>query len=235
MRNILTHKQPIELILFDIDGTLVMTQGAGRASTKFAMMDVFGTDNGLDTHHFGGKTDWRTLHELLAERAYSHDELRNFIPQYEAAMGHHLGRIIGDYEVLSCTASLDLVHELRRRGSPTLGILTGNASTTAPIKLRAAGFDPAWFPVAAYGSEAMERNDLPALAVERAEKLLNRKIEPQQVVIIGDTPWDVACARALGAVAVAVLTGFSSREELAATQPDYLLDDLSQFLGTVMP
>jgi phosphoglycolate phosphatase len=228
----LTHTQPIELILFDIDGTLVMTQGAGRASTKFAMMDVFGTDNGLDTHHFGGKTDWRTIHELLA---YSHDEVRDFMPKYEAAMGHHLERIIGDYDVLSCPASLDLVHELRRRGSPALGILTGNVSTTAPIKLRAAGFDPAWFPVAAYGSEAMERDDLPALAVERAEKLLNRKIEPQQVAIIGDTPADVACARALGAVAVAVVTGFSSREELAATQPDYLLDDLSQFLGTVMP
>jgi phosphoglycolate phosphatase len=220
---ILTHTQPIELILFDIDGTLVMTQGAGRASTKFAMMDVFGTDSGLDNHHFGGKTDWRTIHELLA---YSHDEVRDFMPRYEAAMAHHLERIIGDYDVLSCHASLDLVHELRRRGSPALGILTGNVSTTAPIKLRAAGFDPAWFPVAAYGS---------ALAVERAEKLLNRKIEPQQVAIIGDTPADVACARALGAVAVAVVTGFSSREELAATQPDYLLDDLSQFLGTVMP
>jgi phosphoglycolate phosphatase-like HAD superfamily hydrolase len=223
--------QPIELILFDIDGTLIMTQGAGRASTKFAMMDVFGNANGLDTHHFGGKTDWRTIYELMA---YSHDEVRDFMPKYEAAMGHHLGRIIGDYEVLSCPSSLDLVHELRRRGSPTLGILTGNVSTTAPIKLRAGGFDPAWFPVAAYGSEAMERDDLPALAVERAEKLLNKKIEPQQVVIIGDTPADVACARALGAVAVAVMTGFSSREELAATQPDYLLDDLSQFLGTVM-
>jgi len=185
--------------------------------------------------HFGGKTDWRTLHELLAERAYSHDALRAFIPQYEAAMGRHLSRIIGDYEVIPCPASLDLVHELRRRDTPTLGILTGNVSTTAPIKLRAAGFDPDWFPVGAYGSEALERDNLPALAVERAEKLLRRRISPEQVVIIGDTPADVACARALGAIAVAVLTGFSSREALAATQPDYLLDDLSQFLGTVMP
>jgi phosphoglycolate phosphatase-like HAD superfamily hydrolase len=129
---------------------------------------------------------------------------------------------------------MDVIHELRRRGSPTMGILTGNVSTTAPIKLRAAGFDPEWFPVGAYGSERMERDDLPALAVERAEKILGRRIAPGQVVIVGDTPQDVSCARALGAVAVAVLTGFSSREELAATQPDYLLDDLSQFFGTVM-
>ena len=226
--------KPIELILFDIDGTLVMTRGAGRTATKLAMLDVFGTDAGIDTHHFGGKTDWRTLHELLADRAYSHDDLRGFIPQYEAAIGGHLERIIADYAVTPCPAAHDLVAELRRRETPLLGILTGNVSTTSPIKLRAAGFDPAWFPVAAYGSEAMERDDLPALAVERAEKLLGRAIAPEQVVIIGDTPWDVSCARALGGVAVAVLTGFTSREDLAATNPDYLLDDLSQFLGTVM-
>ena len=115
-----------------------------------------------------------------------------------------------------------------------MGILTGNVSTTAPIKLRAAGYDPDWFPVGAYGSERMERDDLPALAVERAEKIIGRRIAPEQVVIIGDTPADVSCARALGAVAVAVLTGFSSRDELAATQPDYLLDDLSQFFGAVI-
>lgn len=226
--------KPIELILLDIDGTLVMTQGAGRRATKLAMIDVFGTDAGIDTHHFGGKTDWRTLHELLADRAYSHDQLRGFIPQYEAAIGRHLERIIGDYQVVPCTASLEFVEELRRRSSPMMGILTGNVSTTAPVKLRAGGFDPTWFPVAAYGSEAMERDDLPALAVARAEKLLGRKIAPEQVVVIGDTAQDVSCARALGAVAVAVLTGFTSREALAATNPDYLLDDLSQFFGTVM-
>ncbi len=64
--------------------------------------------------------------------------------------------------------------------------------------------------------------------------MLGRSISPEQVVIIGDTPWDVSCARALGGVAVGVLTGFTSREDLAATNPDYLLNDLSQFLGTVM-
>jgi phosphoglycolate phosphatase-like HAD superfamily hydrolase len=229
----LTTQNPIELILFDIDGTLVLTRGAGRASTKLAMLDVFGTDAGIDSHHFGGKTDWFTLAELLAERAYSHDAMRQIMPQYEQAIANHLGRIIGDYAIVPCPAAMDVIHELRRRGSPTMGILTGNVSTTAPIKLRAAGFDPEWFPVGAYGSERMERDDLPALAVERAEKILGRRIAPEQVVIVGDTPADVSCARALGAVAVAVLTGFSSREELAATQPDYLLDDLSQFFGMV--
>jgi phosphoglycolate phosphatase len=220
----------IELILFDIDGTLVITKGAGRASTKLAMMEVFGTDNGIDTHHFGGKTDWKTLTELLAEHNYTHDDMRTIIPRYAEAIGRHLEEIIANYPVYPPPGAMEFVTELRRRGSPMLGILTGNVSTTAPIKLRAGGYDPAWFPVAAYGSEALERDDLPAMAVERAVRLLGRSITPGQVMVVGDTPADVSCARALGAVAVAVRTGFSTHEDLAASNPDYLLDDLNGFV-----
>jgi phosphoglycolate phosphatase-like HAD superfamily hydrolase len=126
------------------------------------------------------------------------------------------------------------VLELQRRGL-LLGVLTGNVSATAPIKLRAGGFDPAWFPIGAYGSEAADRNLLPFLALERARQHLQRSITPEQVVIVGDTPADVACARALGAVAVAVLTGFSSREEITSAAPDYVLDDLTQFVEVVLP
>lgn len=219
----------ISLILFDIDGTLVLTHGAGRESTKLAMREIFGTDNGIDNHHFGGKTDWKTLTELLAEHNYSHDDMVAFIPRYEEAIGRHLSQIIDRFEVVPCVGAMDAVNALRERGTPLLGILTGNVSTTAPLKLKAAGYDPAWFPVTAYGSEALERDDLPALAVKRAEKLLGRIIPPSEVMVIGDTPADVSCARALGAVAVAVRTGFSSYEELSATKPDYLIDTLDGF------
>ena len=224
----------IELILFDIDGTLVITHGAGRTSTGLAMREIFGTDAGLDNHHFGGKTDWKTLTELLAERNYSHEEMLEFIPHYEEAIGRHLSQIIHTFPVAPCPGAMEAVSELRRRGTPTLGILTGNVSTTAPIKLSAAGYDPAWFPVGAYGSEAIERDDLPALAVERAERLLGQRITPEQVMVVGDTPADIACARALGAVAVAVQTGFSKPEELAAAKPDFLLDNLIGFFDTIL-
>src|SRR5690606_13756815 len=224
----------ISLILFDIDGTLVLTHGAGRASTKLAMMEVFGTDNGIDNHHFGGKTDWKTLTELLAEHNYTHEDMQTFIPRYEAAIGRHLAAIIDDFEVIPCVAAMKAVQSLRERGTPTLGILTGNVSTTAPIKLRAAGYDPAWFPVAAYGSEALERDDLPALALERAIRLTGRSIRPEQVMVIGDTPADISCARALGAIAVAVKTGFSDPAELAGAKPDFLLDDLRGFAETIL-
>jgi phosphoglycolate phosphatase len=115
-----------------------------------------------------------------------------------------------------------------------LGIVTGNVSLTAPVKLRAAGFDPAWFPIGAYGSEALERNDLPALALERACRFCGHHLTPTDVTIIGDTEADIACARAIGARAVAVTTGFTSREALAAAQPDHLLDDLSGLLPLLM-
>jgi phosphoglycolate phosphatase len=224
----------IQLILFDIDGTLLLPKGAGRASTKLAMLEVFNTDSGIDQHNFGGKTDWHTLNELLATEGYDRDSVREMIPAYQICVARHLNRIIGDYPVESCPGALEVVAELHRRNSPLLGIVTGNVSTTAPIKLRAAGFDPDWFAVGAYGSESPDRNDLPFLAVRRAERQLNRLILPEGVIVIGDTPADVACARALGAIAVVVMTGYSSREEMMATQPDYLLDDLTSFFGQVM-
>lgn len=224
----------IELILFDIDGTLANPKGAGRAATRLAVREVFNTEANLDNHVFGGKTDWCTLTELLTGSAYTADDIGRLMPVYESVVRRHLTEIIGGFPVEACPGTLDLVKELLHRGNPLVGILTGNVSTTAPIKLRAAGFDPAWFPIGAYGSEAIDRNDLPFLALERAQKHLGRSILPEQVVIIGDTPADVACARALGAVAVGVLTGFSQPGELAAAAPDYLLDDLTGFLGIVI-
>lgn len=219
----------VELILFDIDGTLLWPKGAGRESTRRAMLEVFGTEAAINNHHFGGKTDWFTLHELLSEQGYTEERIGQMMPVYQQAIARHLTQIIGDFPVQACPGAVALVAELRQRGL-LLGVLTGNVSATAPIKLRAGGFDPAWFPIGAYGSEAADRNLLPFLALERARQQLQRPVAPEQVVIVGDTPADVACARALGAVAVAVLTGFSSREALTDAAPDYLLDDLTQFM-----
>ncbi|MBI5666854.1 MAG: HAD family hydrolase [Chloroflexi bacterium] len=222
-----------QLVLFDIDGTLLWPKGAGRESTRRAMREVFGTEAAIDNHSFGGKTDWFTLHELLAEQGYTEDRIGQLMPIYEQTVARHLAEIIGSFPVQPCPGALELVADLRQRG-PLLGVLTGNVSTTAPIKLRAAGFDPAWFAVGAYGSEAADRNLLPFLALERARQLLRQPVVPEQVVIVGDTPADVACARALGGVAVAVLTGFSTREAITEAAPDYVLDDLTQFVGVVL-
>jgi len=226
-----TNKR-IELILFDIDGTLLWPKGAGRASTREAMLELFGTIGRLETHDFGGKTDWHTLTQVLAEEGYSADDIGRFMPAYEQAMERHLTRLVRDFPIEACPGARDLVAELRRRDI-LLGLVTGNVSTTAPIKLRAAGFDPSWFPVGAYGSESHDRDKLPALALQRAIRYRQRPIAPEQVIVVGDTVDDIRCARAVGAVAVAVLTGYCPPEDLVAAQPDNLLDNLTTFLDEV--
>jgi len=216
------------LILFDIDCTLLWTGGAGRESTRRSMLEIFGRVGALDQHNFGGKTDWQTLYELLAPDGISHEAIAEAMPAYAAAMGRHLAAIIHEYPVRPCPGALPLVTNLRQRDDVLLGLITGNVHTAAHVKLRAAGFDPHWFPVGAFGDEAHERNDLTPLAYDRASAWLGQRLPPERVIVIGDTPMDVACARAIDAVAVAVSTGFGDRAELISAQPDYLFDDISQ-------
>lgn len=216
------------LILFDIDGTLLRTQGMGRAATRAAMQDVFGTAGTVDALHFGGKTDWGILLEVLAHEGYTAASIGTHLLRYEQALAAAMQTMLDQYDLRVLPGALDSVVALRPRPDILLGILTGNLRTTANLKLRAAGFDPDWFPITAYGSESTDRNDLSPLALARACDHLGDT--PLQVTIIGDTPADIACARVIDAQAVAVCTGFASRDELAATQPDILLDDLTGLL-----
>jgi phosphoglycolate phosphatase-like HAD superfamily hydrolase len=193
------------------------------------MIEVFGTCGALAAHKFGGKTDWQTLVELLYEAGVSYADIERAMPAYNASMERHLTRVISRYDVQPTPGAVELVESLTRRDDVGIGLVTGNVSSTAPIKLRAAGFDPVWFPVGAYGSEAQERDNLPALAVARAVEHYRYPFTPRDVIVVGDTPADISCARALGAIAVAVQTGFSQPDELIAAKADYLLRDLTEF------
>lgn len=219
----------MRLILFDIDGTLVWTRGAGRAATEHAMIEVFGSCGALAAYKFGGKTDWQTLVDLLHEAGVSYADIERRMPAYDEAMGRHLARVIGQYNVEACPGAVALVESLIDRDDIGIGLVTGNVSSTAPIKLQAGGFDPTWFAVGAYGSEAQHRDNLPALAVARAVEHFRYPFAPHEVIVVGDTPADISCARAINAVAVAVQTGFAQPDELVAAQADYLLTDLTEF------
>lgn len=218
-----------KLILFDIDCTLLWTRGAGREAMRHAMLEVYGDNTGIDAHTFGGKTDWQCLVELLTPQGFTHAQIEAGMAAYDVAMGKHLARVIRDFEVTACPAALELVAELHARPDTQLALVTGNCRSSAPVKLQAAGFDTALFPVGAYGSEALERDHLPPLAVARAINHYRQQYAPQQVIVVGDTPADVQCARAIGAVAVAVRTGYCQSGELEACAPDVILDDLSTF------
>lgn len=229
-----THNGTPRLILFDIDGTLLLTGGVGREATLNAMEEIFGTSSRIQSHQFGGKTDWQTLCELLEEHGHSEASIGEVMAHYQEAMQRHMSSIIGRYPTRPCPGAVELVEALRQRDDVLLGLVTGNVSTTVPIKLRAAGFEPDWFSIGAYGSEARNRDVLPAMAIARAEQRWGHAIDPRNVIVIGDTPADVQCARAVGAVAVGVRTGFCQPGELEASNPDYVLDDLTTFIEQVL-
>ncbi|MEL6307668.1 MAG: HAD family hydrolase [Chloroflexota bacterium] len=221
------------LLLFDIDGTLLHSKGVGRESKALAMEEVFGTSAGVRTHPFGGKTDWQILRETLEPHGITGIQIGQKMPTFEHAFAEQMKRIIGNFDVEALPGAKDLLAYLAQREDIVLGIVTGNTSKTAPIKLKAAGYDPAMFPVGAYGSEADDRNELPKLALERAIRHIRHDILPEDVIVIGDTVKDILAARAIGGVAVVVLTGFEEADKLAEHKPDYTLKDLTTFRTTV--
>ncbi len=222
---------PSRLFLFDIDGTLLWPRGAGRAAMRLAIEDVFGVSAAIDAHHFGGKTDWQTLIELLTPLGFDEPAIERMLPEFDRAIGRHMAQRIGEFDVEACPGAHDLIADLRRRADVRLGLITGNCRSSAPLKLRAAGFDPDHFPTGAFGSESRDRDTLAPLALARANAHYGRTFAPEHVVVIGDTAADVRCARAIGALAVAVRTGYTQPGELESSAPDLIVDDLRALLA----
>lgn len=119
----------------------------------------------------------------------------------------------------------DLLDRLEEREGVVLGLLTGNLAEGAALKLKSGGLDPSRFRVGAYGSDASDRPDLPPIAARRAAALFGREPAGSEVVIIGDTPADIACGSCIGARAVAVATGSYSAADLAACAPHAVFEN----------
>ncbi len=222
------------LVLFDIDGTLLISRGIGREAKRRAMLEQFGAVGDLDGNVFGGKTDWRIVAELLAPFGKSVADIGREMPAYEQVMARHMREIRDNYRAEAIPHAMELVKTLRERDDTIVGLVTGNTSMTAAIKLEMAGFCPDWFVIGAFGNESAERDDLTRLAADRAMAFSGRRFAGQEIIVIGDTPADIQAARAINAVAVAVCTGYAAREELICSDPDFLLKDLGTFLDLLM-
>lgn len=218
------------LVLFDIDGTLLLTMGAGRRAITAAMAEVIGSAGTVfDGVRFDGKTDPQIVSELLhaagdpdpADAARIGAVCERYADLLEAELQRPTARV----QVMPGVPAL--LDRLEQEPRAVLGLLTGNLARGAELKLRAGGIDPARFMVGAYGSDSAHRPALPPIAASRAERLLGRVPHGHEVVIIGDTPADVACGASLGARAVAVATGGYTVEELAACGPYAAFSDLS--------
>ncbi len=222
----------MRLVLFDIDGTLLWTDGAGRRAIHGALVDEAGTAGPIEGYRFDGKTDPQIVRELLALAGHpgATDEAtvaavcRRYVTRLEAELARPAQRTRLLAGVGPLLAALE-PHEAE--GTALVGLLTGNLAAGAALKLRSAGLDPARFAVGAYGSDSGHRPDLPAVAARRALERTGRAFAGTDVVIVGDTPDDVACAHAHGARAVAVATGFFGVAALRATDAAWVFPDLS--------
>ncbi|MGH7731721.1 MAG: HAD family hydrolase [Candidatus Eiseniibacteriota bacterium] len=208
--------------LFDVDGTLLLTDGAAREAFAFAVRERLGVEDDLRDIAFAGRTDPVILGDILAKhgRALPDGEAPRFWAtargRMEALLTPGRGRLLpGISELLAAVGE---------EPSWVSALLTGNTTGMARIKLEHFGIAER-FAFGAFGEEADDRNALAKVAVARARERYG--VPPGRCIVVGDTEHDIACARAASARVMAVATGVRDREALAAHRPDLLVDDFS--------
>jgi len=221
----------MKLVLFDIDGTILWTDGAGRRAIGQALLDEIGTTGPIEYYRFDGKTDPQIVRELLSlaghPAAAADDRVAAVCRRYLELLEGELARPTQRTRVLAGVPELlGGLEEHEAEGRALVGLLTGNLEGGAALKLKSAGLDPRRFAVGAYGSDSPQRPELPAIAARRAAERTGREIPGRDVVIIGDTPDDVACGEPIGARVVAVATGFYDVAALRAAGAARVFADL---------
>ena len=218
----------MKLVLFDIDGTLLLSDGAGRRAINRALLEVFG-GVGPQDYHFGGKTDRQIVRELMRLEGHGDDridrEMAELLGRYLAYLHEELSA--PGHRPYALPGVPELLDALEARADVVLGLLTGNLEMGARAKLRSVGLDFDRFRVGAFGSDHEERPQLPAIARDRTKRHLGIDVSGAAIVVIGDTPADLTCGQSLGASAIGVATGGFSVEELRQHQPLAVFDDLS--------
>ena len=219
------------LFLFDIDGTLTWG-GPAKEAFQEGLVEVFGTAGPIEDHDFSGKTDPQIARELMVRAGV---DSSTFERSAEALWEAYLVRLearIAKAPVTVLPGAESLVRRLHETEEVCLALVTGNLEQGARLKLGSVGLEN-YFPVGAFGSDHEERNHLPGVAIERASRHFGRSFTGADAVVIGDTPRDVECGRAAGAVTVAVATGRYASEELRDAGPDLVLEDFRDTEATV--
>lgn len=213
-----------KLVLFDIDGTLIRTGGAGVAAFTRTGELAFQIPDGMRGVRFAGRTDTSLVREFFVTHGFepSRENFQRFFDHYVFLLDELLPRHTGAV----CPGVAAFLDGLRALSPlPLLGLQTGNIRLGAEIKLRHYGL---WhhFELGGFGDDDEDRRRLTEVAWDRARRRFGGTLAPPDVLVVGDTPHDIDCAHALGAKVLAVATGGSSREELAGHNPDWLVDTL---------
>ena len=214
----------VRLVLFDIDGTLVHTGGAGGKAFAKTFTNEFNAVDGIERLKFAGRTDTSLVREFfgLHQIEPTPQNFERFFERYVFWLDH----ILRDSKTEVCPGVWEFIHAVQTLPQvPLLGLLTGNIRLGAEIKLRHFNLWNA-FQTGAFADDHEERDQIAAVAHQRGSRILGTELRGDEVVVIGDTPLDIRCARAIGARALAVATGGAKLAELKQHQPDWAIADL---------
>ncbi len=216
----------IRLVLFDIDGTLVRTGGAGVKAFAKVFETEFNARDGFEKLKFAGRTDTSLVREFFQyhQIAPTRGNFLRFFERYVFWLDH----ILAHSRTEPCPGVPEFIHALKALPHPPLlGLLTGNIRLGAEIKLR--HFE-LWdlFETGAFADDSENRDQIAAVARGRGSRLLGGNLKAGEVAVIGDTPLDIRCARAIGAKVLAVATGGATLEELQQHRPDWAVSDLQK-------
>lgn len=217
------------VLLFDIDGTLLQSHGVGRRSVNAALTSLAGDTFDFSDITFSGKTDQQIFREVLeaATRCgLEVGEIDTCAPRFGELYHDEMTARLPEATVEALPGAVDLVRQLADDGVE-MGLLTGNLEPLAYAKVERIGLGRDEFPFGAFGSDHADRNALPAVAAERAAEHFGREVATEDLVIIGDTPRDIACGHAAGCTVVAVATGRYSADKLR--EADVVLGSLEDF------
>lgn len=213
------------ILLFDLDGTIVLTGGAGLRAFDRTFRELFGKPGTLDGLRFHGRTDLQIIAEIFEahfRRSPNEEEIGAFCTRYLGYLKEEVGRSTG-YQVMPGIPAL--LETLSGREDVLVGLGTGNLEQAARIKLDRARLNH-YFPFGGFGSDAADRREILRHGIARAKAIIGQPNAPCQVIVVGDTELDIASGKAVGALTVAVATGGDSMEILAAARPSCLLPDL---------
>jgi phosphoglycolate phosphatase-like HAD superfamily hydrolase len=213
-------------VLFDIDGTLISTGGAGARSWRYAFQQLHGIPADIGQFTDAGMTD-PVVARLTFKAAVGHDPSPTELATVMAAYLDRLPYEVEHSEKYRVLDGADEVLPRLGRSGILLGITSGAVEAAAHIKLARAGFNR-YFPFGGYGSDSADRVELTKRAIERGGNLLGEPLDPAEVFVVGDTPKDVEAAHGAGCAAVATATGHYSREELEATGAEHVMESLRE-------
>lgn len=216
----------IELVLFDIDGTLLRTGGAGTEAFRRVFAAEFNATDGFEKLKFAGRTDTGLVREFFEYHKIpmTKENTERFFEHYVFLLDY----ILEQGTPRACDGVLEFIAALRALPSPPMmGLLTGNIRLGAEIKLRRCGM---WdiFEMGAFADDSEDRNQIAVAARERGSRLLGKPLQGGDILVIGDTAHDVRCGRFIGAKVLAVATGGATLEELKHHQPDWAVENLSR-------